>query len=53
MTFHLRGAWTLAKMRGPSQFTDDVAHGIYARMRGFIVSTARKSPQSNDMLIKR
>lgn len=40
MTYHLRGASTLAELRGPAQFTDDVGHGIYARMRGFIVSAA-------------
>ncbi|KAF2260637.1 hypothetical protein CC78DRAFT_536295 [Lojkania enalia] len=38
LTYHLKGAATLAELRGVAQFTSDVGSGIYARMRGFMLA---------------
>ncbi|KAF2731880.1 hypothetical protein EJ04DRAFT_578770 [Polyplosphaeria fusca] len=38
MTYHLNGAATLAKLRGPKQFSYGVGSGIFARMRGFLLA---------------
>lgn len=37
MTYHLKGALTLAQLRGTAQFESTIGHGIYSRMRGFMV----------------
>lgn len=52
MTYHLQGASTLAEHRGSAQFNDDVGHGIYARMRGFLVSTLDLGFGSSHRLIR-
>jgi len=36
-TAHLQGAFTLARMRGRSQFADDIGHALYVRLRGSMV----------------
>ncbi|KAH7135317.1 hypothetical protein B0J11DRAFT_157423 [Dendryphion nanum] len=38
MTYHLKGALTLAQLRGPAQFDSEVGHGIYSRLRGFMLA---------------
>ncbi|KAF2648901.1 hypothetical protein K491DRAFT_223155 [Lophiostoma macrostomum CBS 122681] len=44
-TYHLKGASALASLRGPSQFDDDIGHGIYARMRGSLLAHCLQTRQ--------
>lgn len=34
---HLRGAATLVKLRGKSQFSSIIGHGMFVRLRGSMV----------------